>query len=104
MRNALSILLIAAIWMLSLVPPALAEDHPHLWLYYSTNLVVDKNIDDLERIWRRAAAAGYSHVLLADSKFARLGDLGDSTRHYMANVGRVKKLAEQLKLQIVPAV
>ena len=46
--------------------PARALDK---WLYYPTNLLVDKNVDDLETIWRRAAAAGYTKVLLTDSKF-----------------------------------
>jgi hypothetical protein len=71
------------------------------WFYYSTNLLVDKNVDDLETIWRRAAAAGYSKVLLTDSKFSRLHELDP---RYFKNVERVKKLAEDLKLEIVPAV
>jgi hypothetical protein len=70
------------------------------WLYYSQNLWVDKNIDELEALFRRAAAAGYTHVLLSDSKFARLGDMD---AHYFRNVDRVKKLAAELKLELVPA-
>jgi len=46
----------------------------------------DKNVDELEQIWRRARLGGYSHVLLTDSKFARLGDLGEMTKPYMSNV------------------
>ena len=78
-------------------------ESPSLWLYYTTNLQSNKNVDELDRIWRRAAAAGYSYVLLTDSKFARLGDLGDMTKTYMNNVDRVKKIAAALKLEIVPA-
>lgn len=74
-----------------------------LWLYYSTNLQVDENVDKLEQVWRRAAKAGYTHVLLADSKFARLGDLGDMERRYFANIARVKTIAAELNLQLVPA-
>jgi hypothetical protein len=76
---------------------------PALWLYYATNLQSDKNVDELEQIWGRAAKAGYSHVLLTDSKFARLGDLGDMTKPYMRNVNRVKQIAADLKLEVVPA-
>jgi adhesin HecA-like repeat protein len=76
---------------------------PALWLYYATNLQSDKNVDELEQIWGRAAKAGYSHVLLTDSKFTRLGDLGDMTKPYMRNVNRVKQIAADLKLEIVPA-
>jgi hypothetical protein len=76
---------------------------PALWLYYATNLQAGENVDQLERIWRRAAKAGYSHVVLVDSKFARLGDLGDMTDVYMSNVERVKRIAAELHLEIVPA-
>ncbi len=71
------------------------------WLYHATNLLVDKNIDQLETLWRRASAAGYTHVLLADSKFGRLAEMDP---RYFKNVDRVKKIATDLKLEIVPAV
>ncbi|MEA3209935.1 MAG: hypothetical protein QOE70_2992 [Chthoniobacter sp.] len=71
------------------------------WFYQATNLLVDKNVDQLETLWRRAAAAGYTHVLLADSKFCRLQEMGP---RYFKNVDRVKKLAAELKLEIVPAI
>src|SRR6266513_6046269 len=73
---------------------------PDCWLYCSRNLWVDKNIDDLESLFRRAARAGYTHVLLADSKFSKLGDMD---ARYFRNVDRVKKLAAELNLEIVPA-
>ena len=71
------------------------------WIYCAQNLWVDKNIDTLETLLRRAAKAGYTHVLLTDSKFAKLGDMD---ARYFRNVERVKKLAAELKLEIVPAV
>ncbi len=74
-----------------------------LWLYYPVNLQVAENVATLEKVWRRAAAAGYTHVLLTDSKFARLGDLGGMEKAYFDNVGRVKRLAAELGLQVVPA-
>lgn len=70
------------------------------WLYCSQNLWVDKNIDGLELLFRRAAQAGYTHVLLSDSKFSKLGDMD---ARYFRNVERVKKLAAELNLEIVPA-
>jgi len=83
---------------------ALAAAQPmQLWLYCPTNLQVTQNVDKLESIWRRAAKAGYTHVLLSDSKFAKLGELGGMERVYFANVERVKKTAAELKLEIVPA-
>ena len=70
------------------------------WVYCPTNLLVDKNVDELETLWRRAAAAGYTKVLLADSKFSKLGDMDP---RYFKNVERVKKIAGELKIEIVPA-
>ena len=71
------------------------------WIYFSTNLWVDKNVDELETIFRRAAKAGYNGVLLTDSKFGRLGEMD---AHYFQNISRVKRLAAELHLEIVPAV
>src|SRR5204863_6606882 len=70
------------------------------WVYCAQNLWVDKNIDDLELLFRRAAKAGYTHVLLSGSKFAKLGDMD---ARYFRNVDRVKKLAAELHLELVPA-
>src|SRR5262245_18131215 len=70
------------------------------WLYCSQNRWVDKNVDQLEALFRRAAKAGYTHVLLSDSKFARLGEMD---ARYFRNVERLKKLAVELNLEIVPA-
>jgi hypothetical protein len=82
-------------------PAAEPLDIRELWLYCPGNLLVDENIDRLEGIWRRAAAAGYTHVLLGDSKFCRLHEMPE---RYFANVDRLKRLAGELRLEIVPAV
>ncbi len=75
---------------------------PQLWLYDSTNLLVNANITRMKRIWTRAARAGYSHILLSDSKLAHLDVLGGNTAAYMRNVARVRKLAKRLHLTLVP--
>ncbi|HUS33936.1 MAG TPA: hypothetical protein VM680_01165 [Verrucomicrobiae bacterium] len=72
-----------------------------LWLYCAQNLWVDKNIDNLEQLFARAGKAGYTHVLLTDSKSAKLGDMD---ARYFKNVERVKKIAAANHLEIVPAV
>lgn len=78
-----------------------ADARKELWLYYPSNLLVEKNIDKLEDIWTRAAKAGYTHVLLADSKFSRLNAMD---KRYFDNCERVKKIAKELNLTIVPAI
>lgn len=83
------------------LPLPMAKAAPPLWLYYSQNLWVDKNLDDLEATWRRAAKVGYTHVVLTDSKFGKLGEMD---ARYFRNIERVKALAAELKLEIVPVV
>lgn len=81
-----------------------ADEHAQarqMWLYYPTNLLVDKNVDQLESIFRRASKAGFTHVLIGDSKFANLDRM---PREYFRNVDRVKHIAAELHLQLVPAV
>ncbi len=73
------------------------------WFYYPTNLLPDENIPKLETLWKRAAAAGYTHVLLADSKFGHLQDMvAPNFPNYFRNLERVKKIAADLKLEILP--
>lgn len=97
--------LIAILFGLFLVTSARAQKdskaNQQLWLYYPTNLLVAENIDKLEQIWARAAKAGYSHVLIADSKFSRLAEMD---KRYFDNVAPVKRIAADLKLTVVPAV
>lgn len=81
--------------------PCLAKQQPDLWFYYATNLLVPKNVDALEKVWKRAVASGYSHVVLTDSKFARLGTL---PKDYFDHCEQVRQVASKLKLEIVPAV
>jgi hypothetical protein len=81
--------------------PAQSPAPRELWLYYPVNLQVAQNVDKLEPVWTRAAGAGYTHVLFADSKFAKLGDVPDQ---YFKNLQRTKQIADRLKLKLVPAV
>ncbi len=70
-----------------------------LSLYYFLDLRKDGEVRELERVWRRAAAAGYTRVMLADVHFARPGDMDG---RYRANAARVRSLAARLGLAIVP--
>ncbi len=71
------------------------------WVYCSFNLWVDENVDKLDAIMRRAATSGYTGIMIADSKFGRLGEMDE---RYFRNVDRVKKLAVELRLDMIPAV
>jgi len=92
---------IAALAVLALQGCGGRAPTPELWLYYAANLADDGAVERLAPIWRRASAAGYAHVMLADNKFARLGEMDE---HYFDSVRRVRALADSLGLEIVPAV
>ena len=97
LRRLATSLVLAATLLPSLAAPAQKLER---WIYCSQNLWVDKNLDDLETLWRRAAKDGFTHVLLTDSKLAKLGEMD---ARYFRNVDRLKKLAAELHLEIVPA-
>ncbi|HLH57090.1 MAG TPA: hypothetical protein VKY92_26150 [Verrucomicrobiae bacterium] len=71
------------------------------WFYVSQNLWVDSNITNLVALLQRASQAGYTHMLLGDSKFARLQTM-DS--HYFNNLGIIKQAALTNHIEIVPAI
>jgi hypothetical protein len=74
---------------------AQSSDSRELWLYYPNNFQVAENVDKLEAVWTRAAKAGYTHVYVVDSKFAKLGDVPDTCFKYL---NRAKEIAARLKL------
>src|SRR5487761_2735680 len=76
-------------WFAPAAPAARLER----WLYYSVNLWVDANVTNLDAVLTRAAQAGYTHVLLSDSKFCLLQNMD---AHYFANVAHVKNTAADL--------
>jgi hypothetical protein len=71
------------------------------WVYCPVNLQVSQNATNLVALMTRAAASGYTHILISDSKFGHLGDL---PAVYFQNVGKIKAAAARLNLEIVPAV
>jgi hypothetical protein len=71
------------------------------WVYIPANFQVDAEADRVIALLDRAKTAGYTHAMLADSKFARLGDV---IERYFANAARVKQSAAGLGIQIIPAV
>lgn len=71
------------------------------WFYLGTNLLVGENVDRAIKVMERAAKAGYNGVLLADYKFNILDRMPE---RYFQNAKRVKRKAEELNLDIIPAV
>jgi hypothetical protein len=70
------------------------------WLYVSRNLQLDRSVGELDELMQRGKAAGYTHMLLSDSKFSRLDTV---IPQYFKNAARVKELAGKYGIEIVPA-
>lgn len=70
------------------------------WVYIPTNFQVAERTDDVVALLERSAKAGYTHALVADSKFSRLATVADA---YVPNVNRVKAAAVRLGIELVPA-
>ncbi len=73
----------------------------HRWVYISTNLLVNGNVERTLKLLRRVRKAGYTGVVLADSKFMRWDDL---PARYAANVRRIRQRCSKLKLDLIACV
>jgi hypothetical protein len=71
------------------------------WFYVAQNLWVDQNITNVVALMQLASSAGYTHMLLNDSKFSRLATMD---AHYFRNLAILKQTAANLNLEIVPTV
>src|SRR4030095_6834147 len=71
------------------------------WVYAQVNLLVPEETQRLETLMRRARPLGFRYFLLADSKFTRIGQM--DTR-YHDHIKRIKQVASELGIEIVPSV
>jgi len=78
-----------------------AEPVARRWVYLQTNLQVKENADKGAEILKRAAEAGYNGVVLADYK---LNILDRVPNHYFVNARQFKKVADELNIEVIPAV
>lgn len=73
----------------------------HRWVYLSVNFQSEGQPEKSIEIIRRAKLAGYNGVLLTDYKFHVLQNVVD---RYFKNLAAFKQVADELELEIVPAV
>ena len=92
--------LLAITVALTTAAPA-AEPLTHRWVYLRKNLQVDAHLAESEQIARRAKAAGYTGIVLADFK---LGVLDRVIDRYFRNIARLRAVARELDLELIPAV
>lgn len=71
------------------------------WFYVQTNLIVSQNVDELVRVIDNAKAAGFNGMVLADAKFGRLAQMGET---YFANANEIRQHAKAIGLPITPVI
>ncbi len=85
--------------------PAAAAEKPaaklQLWFYFPTNFLVDENVDRGISLLERAAKAGYTDVLITDSKFMRWDDM---PQRYYDNLTRYREACRRVKIRCHAAV
>ena len=82
-------------------PAAAAEAMKWQWVYAPCNFQVDKAVDDLIALAKRAKAAGYNGMLVTDHKFGRFSD---RPANYYANLKRVRQATDQIGVELIPCV
>ena len=78
-----------------------AENLIDRWVYLAVNLQGEGEPEHAMSILRRAKSAGYNGILMADYKFHVLDRVVD---RYFKNIKTVRSLADELGLEIIPAV
>lgn len=71
------------------------------WVYVSTNLLLEDNVEAMLGLIDTAAAAGATHIQLSDYQTAFMGDMPP---RYFDNVAIVKRAARDANVIIVPAI
>lgn len=79
---------------------ATAQAKKERWIYIPSNFQADPKVAEVLQLIERAGKSGYTHALIADSKFSRLATV---TSNYAPNVAKVKAAAKAAKIEIVPA-
>ena len=67
--------LIAAVVFAVVVAEAVAVELEHRWVYVSTNLLVNENVEEVIALMERAKRVGCTGMVLSDSTFGRLPTL-----------------------------
>jgi hypothetical protein len=80
---------------------AASSPYAERWVYCSTNLQVDRSVDQVNALMERAKRGGYTGIMIADYKFQVLYRVPD---FYFRNAERVKAAAARIGIELIPAV
>lgn len=100
-RKTISIAVVLLSSALSLGAEQAKPDLKYRWVYVSTNLLVEKNVEALEKLLARAAGAGYTGVALADFKFMLWDRM---PQRYLTSVAKVRAACRKHKLDCIACV
>lgn len=73
------------------------------WVYVSSNLYVNENVQKLEQLLRRAQKAGYNGVLFTDYKTFTWWQLDDAQR-WRRNAQTLRDITRELEMELVVCV
>lgn len=71
------------------------------WIYCQTNFQSDQSVEKIMSLLRRGTAAGYNGLMFGDYK---LGKPQNRPAHYYENIKKVKTLADELGMELIPMV
>ncbi|WP_035606293.1 hypothetical protein [Haloferula sp. BvORR071] len=86
--------------LLALLAATATAQTKERWIYIPANFQADEKAAEVAKLLERAGKSGYTHALIADSKFSRLATVASN---YAPNVAKVKAAAKQAKIEIVPS-
>ncbi len=86
--------------LLCLTLTAAAQVKKERWIYIPANFQADEKVAEVVKLLERAGKAGYTHALIADSKFSRLATV---TANYAPNVAKTKAAAKAAHIELVPS-
>lgn len=92
-------LLATCLYLTTLIQSGHAAER-ELWVYCPANFLVEAECQRVHKVMEQAARAGYTHVLVSDSKFSRLHEMD---QRYLKNIEQLRAKAAALKLVLVPA-
>ncbi len=93
-----SVVLLALV-LVGMLRDTCSADNKELWIYCPANFLVESECQRVHKVMERAAKAGYTHVLVSDSKFSRLKEMD---KRYFKHIEELKAKAAQLNLVLVP--
>ena len=96
--------LYAVLMLCMLIVPLYAQSAlPKRWVYVSSNLYVNENLQQLEQLLKRSQKAGYNGILFTDYKTFTWWQLDDAQR-WRKNAQKLRSITKDLQMELVVCV